>query len=334
MASSSTTTTLTIPTPALPAAIELVPLRAQPARSIRTPASHRASDEEQMIGPGGGGVAGGDDRQPPEGTTVFTRPDVSTVKLQLAAMNFATFLAGVNDASTGALVPYLQPAYGIGLLFVALVYLFNFAGWVVAALTNVHLTARIGTGGVMLLGAVLQLVARALQLWKPPFALFVATYFLAGIGTAYQDAQANSFVGGVHNAHRWLGVLHALYGLGALVSPLVATAIASRTPYWNYFYCVLLGITAFNVALVVWAFRWGIGRGLVGARERANSDFKATVTSRTVLVLSTFFFLYVGAEVTAGGAPPAPCLMAALCCFNMACVLGLTKRVQVGWWNF
>ena len=299
MASSSTTTTttLTVPTPPR-AAIELVPLRSHPARSVRAPAPHRALDEEQTIGPDGGGP------QPPQGTTVFTRPDVSTVKLQLAAMNFAILLAGINDGSTGALVPYLQPAYGIGLLFVALVYLVNFAGWAVAALTNVYLTARIGTGGVMLMGAVLQLSAYTLQLWKPPFTLFVATYFLTGTGTAYQDAQANSFVGGVHNAHRWLGVLHALYGTGALISPLLVTNIASRTPHWHYFYCILLGIAACNVALIVWAFRRGIGRGLVGARERANRDFKATVTSRTVLILSTFFFLYVGAEVTAGGELP------------------------------
>ncbi|KAF8544546.1 major facilitator superfamily domain-containing protein [Trichophaea hybrida] len=288
MASGSTTTTVTIPTPT--AAIELSTLKTS-TPSISTPSFRRRnSDEEQTT-----------HDEPPEGATVFTRPDVSTVKLQLVAMNFATFLAGVNDASTGVLVPYLQPAYNIGLLFVALVYLFNFAGWTVAAFTNVHLTARIGTGGVMLLGSILQMLAHALQLWKPPFPLFVITYFLAGVGIAYQDAQANSFVGGVNDAHRWLGVLHALYGAGALVSPLIVTNIASRTPYWNYFYFILLGIAAVNVGIIAWVFRKGMGRGATGAKETANKDFKRSVTNKTVLIMSAFFFLYVGAEVTAGG---------------------------------
>lgn len=58
--------------------------------------------------------------EPPEGATVFERPNVSEVKGKLLAANFAVFVAGLSDASTGALIPYLQPAYNIGLLFVAL----------------------------------------------------------------------------------------------------------------------------------------------------------------------------------------------------------------------
>lgn len=58
--------------------------------------------------------------QPPEGATVFERPNVSEVKGKLFSANFALFLAGLSDGSTGALIPYLEPAYNIGLLFVAL----------------------------------------------------------------------------------------------------------------------------------------------------------------------------------------------------------------------
>ncbi|KAI5796862.1 major facilitator superfamily domain-containing protein [Pyronema domesticum] len=239
--------------------------------------------------------------EPPTGATVFTPPPVSAIKFQLFAMNFATFLAGLNDAATGALVPYLQPAYNIGLLFIALVYLANFAGWTVAAFSNLHLHSRIGTGGVMLLGATLQLTAHAIQLSKPPYPVFVLTYFLVGIGIAFQDAQANAFVGGVNNAHRWLGILHALYGVGALISPLVATRIATTTSHWEWFYAVLLGTAGVNVVCITAAFWEGIGKGAQGAKERANKDLSKTVQNRTVLLMSAFFFLYVGTEVTAGG---------------------------------
>lgn len=65
--------------------------------------------------------------QPPEGATVFERPNVSEVKGKLFSANFALFLAGLSDASTGALIPYLEPAYNIGLLFVALVLVDDFS---------------------------------------------------------------------------------------------------------------------------------------------------------------------------------------------------------------
>jgi fucose permease len=262
---------------------------------LRLP-SLRDSDEEQVHE-----LADDVSPEPPSGAVVFTRPDVSSVKLQLVSVNFSIFLAGINDASTGALVPYLQPAYNIGLLFVALIYLVNFCGWMLAAFSNVHVTARFGTGGALLFGASLQMLAYALQFWKPPFPMFVVTYFIAGVGTAYQDAQANTLVGNVNNAHRWLGVLHAIYGLGALTSPLVATYIASHTPVWNYFYCIPFGLAVANVTIICAAFWKGLGKGTVAAQERATADLKKTVTNKSVLLLSLFFFLYVGTEVTAGG---------------------------------
>lgn len=44
-------------------------------------------------------------------------------------------------------------------------YLTNFAGWLVAAFTNVHLTARIGMGGVFIFGAIMQTAAYCLMFW-------------------------------------------------------------------------------------------------------------------------------------------------------------------------
>jgi hypothetical protein len=154
-------TTVTVPAPA--ASIELRTLSAK-TPSIHTSASSparqslSAADEESSP----------TDDQPPEGATVFGRPDVLTMKGKLISANFAIFVAGMNDSSTGALIPYLQPAYDIGLLFVALVYLINFSGWLVAAFTNVHLTARLGMGGVLVFGAVVQMLAYCLMFWVSP----------------------------------------------------------------------------------------------------------------------------------------------------------------------
>lgn len=82
-----------------------------------------------------------------------------------AACFFSLWIAGVHDGSNGALIPYLKLRYDIGLAFVALVYIATFLGWLMAALTNVHVTARCGMGGVLFIGSCLQLLQYVLQCW-------------------------------------------------------------------------------------------------------------------------------------------------------------------------
>lgn len=177
--------------------------------------------------------------------------------------------------------------------------LLNFALPIIMRLTR--RPNRLGMGGVLVFGAIMQFIAYVLIFWKPPFPLFVAAFFFSGLGVAYQDAQANTFVANMNSAHRWLGLLHALYGAGALVSPLIATSIAAHTPYWNYFYIVLLAFAAIDIGLLAWTFRSSLLKPLARAKDTADKDLKQTLSQRAVWVLSAFFFLYVGCEVTVGG---------------------------------
>ncbi|RSL90940.1 hypothetical protein CEP51_000461 [Fusarium floridanum] len=219
---------------------------------------------------------------------------------KIIAVNFAMLMAGVNDAATGALIPYIQPGYNVGLLPVATLYLVNFSGWFLAALTNVHIASRLGMGGTLVIGASIQLIAYALTFWKPPFLVFSSSFFFTGLGVAYLDAQVNTYVAHMRNSHRWLGVLHAAYGLGALLSPIAAALFATKTPYWHLFYLLMLFMTVCNI--LSWSFRDSLFKSSNGADgEGAGDQLKAALSEKSVWMISLFFFLYVGAEVTAGG---------------------------------
>jgi len=142
------------------------------------------------------------------------------------------------------------------------------------------------------------------------------------------DAQANTYQANLPRAHLYLGCLHAFYGTGALIAPLLATAIAtSDSTYkrWYYFYFIALGLTVVNCLLNGWVFREDIisawknnvkGRGKyaptveneairqeenAAKKTKANQDFKRIVKRKEVWVLCLYLFFYVGTEVTAGG---------------------------------
>jgi fucose permease len=105
----------------------------------------------------------------------------------------------------------------------------------------------------MLVGALLQIAAFAIQASAGPFPLFVGAYLVNGVGMAWQQAHANSYVGSV--GVRWrMSVLHATYGVGALFAPLLATYFAPRTD-WARHYLVSTGLSVLNAASIAAVFR-------------------------------------------------------------------------------
>lgn len=174
----------------------------------------------------------------------------------------------------------------------------------------------------------------------PPFPLFVITFFLVSLGQAFNDTQANTFVASTKGAYRWLALIHASYMAGCLVGPFVATAVASASASasastlgglrsrWYLFYTFPAGIGVMNLALVSYAFRDSLRprklsttalnagenterHGETGAAqvdadpESRNEDatrlIKSTLRRPSVLLLSLFYFFYIGSSITLSG---------------------------------
>jgi fucose permease len=161
---------------------------------------------------------------------------------------------------------------------------------------------------------------------RPPFWLYVLSFYVGGTGMALQDAQANTFNANLPNAHMLLGILHGMYGFGATISPIVATIIANSTPdfrRWHYFYYISAGLAVINSCFISYAFRDTIWPPLFRKlskmrkepaltdtvaprhdrrdRKQANKDFIAILKRKEVWLLAAYFFVYVGTEVTIAG---------------------------------
>ncbi|KAL7952017.1 MFS general substrate transporter [Trichoderma barbatum] len=250
-----------------------------------------------------------------------------SVYLKLISAGFSFFVAGVNDGSIGALIPYVIREFDISTAIVSSVYGANFLGWLFAAFANTHLCQYLNLGAMLALGAAFQIAAHALRAWNPPFGLFVVTFWLVSVGQAFQDTHANSWVASAvpKGAHRWLAFIHAMYMAGCLVGPFVATAIAStgHVSRWYLFYTFPLALGVINLALTLVAFRDTLGlqrksvpsesRGrtigetvensneVVSRNKEATQLIKKTTSTASVWLLSLFFFFYLGSVLTAGG---------------------------------
>lgn len=268
----------------------------------------------------------------PQQPSASEEPPTVTIprrNLKLFSAGFSFFVAGTNDGSMGALLPYMLQHYNIGTSFIALMYVNSrrlrtmlmlsrycatFLGWVVAAATNSHAPKFFNLGALLAIGASLQLLSQILRPWSPPFPLFVITFLFSGLGQAYQDAHANTFVSSVKGAHNWLGFIHGMYGFGCLVAPFIATAVASaQTPSrWTLFYTFPLGLNVVNFISVIIAFRESVNmikhvqltdtsveQG--GRNKSAMDEVRQMMKLRSLWLISLFFFFYLGVGMTSGG---------------------------------
>ncbi|KAI1824681.1 MFS general substrate transporter [Xylaria intraflava] len=252
------------------------------------------------------------EQQLSETQSIHREPATPFFKLIVAGYSF--FCAGVGDGTLGALVPYILSSFHIGTGEIAIIYATTFAGWLLAAITNPILTAHLTLGQLLLIGAVLQLIAQSLRPWSP-LAVFCVSFLFQALGVAYQDAHSNTFVSNLKNVpHRWLSFIHACYALGTFIGPLIATAIAnapnsSVVEGWRRVYFVLIGISVLNVAGVMIAFRDTLYSRLRVENETRGQkrnrlaliNMAKLLKSKTLWLLSLFYFFELGATFTAGG---------------------------------
>ncbi|GLB45227.1 putative MFS general substrate transporter [Lyophyllum shimeji] len=259
---------------------------------------------------------------------VQTKKQALDARFQFAACCVPLFLAGWNDAALGPLLPRIQSVYHVGFSVVSLLFVLACLGFITGALVNVPLSDKLGFGKVMVIGSLFEVVAYSLMVPALPFPVLAIAYFINGIGIAmqeslprsgcsgasdhdFQDAQASGYVAALErNAEAKMGLLHAVYGAGALCSPLVATQFAQLTR-WSFQYLVSLGLSIVNTLILITVFRFKTQDEClqqIGQRvpERtSNSQDRSTLrqilSHKTVHSLAFFIFVYLGVGVTIGG---------------------------------
>lgn len=122
-------------------------------------------------------------------------------------------------------------------------FLSPFLGYTVSAILSNLIHQRLGRRGVAFIGPACHLLAFAVISTNPPFPVLVIMYIFVGLGSGIQNAGWNVWISSLANSHEVLGCFHGFYGVGATVSPLVATTLITKVGWeWNTFYYLLVCI--------------------------------------------------------------------------------------------
>ncbi|EJD07347.1 MFS general substrate transporter [Fomitiporia mediterranea MF3/22] len=259
--------------------------------------------------PADGGVAL---KEKDEGNTTVTKTPamIWKARIDFAALCFTLFLAGWDSGTAGPLIPRFQLFYNVNFTIVSLIFIMNCVGFLLGAATNVFLTERLGFGKVLVLGSLAQTVGYILMAPALPFSVFCIAFLINGWGISLQDAQSNSFVAGLsENSSAKMGIMHALYGFGAVCSPFAATQFAQMPKHWSYHFIISTGIATINTIFLVLAFKGKtidecfleIGEAATEQGTSDDSKYKQILTNKVVHLLAFWSLVYVGIEITIGG---------------------------------
>lgn len=106
----------------------------------------------------------------------------------------------------------------------------------------------------MLVGCLFSVLMYSMVASGGPFPLIVTGFFFGGVGLAIVLAQSNVFLSRLDKNSKYLAFFHGSYGVGATVSPLLATTMINKGVRWNYVYLIALALMIFNTINCWFAF--------------------------------------------------------------------------------
>jgi fucose permease len=150
----------------------------------------------------------------------------------------------------GPLIPVFMDAYHVSLSQSGLVSLFQGLGGAVTVLFGIAFADKIRRSLLVTVAFGVYCGATLLMAVAPPYVVLLILFCFLGGGTRLLDATLNAYISDIHPAKRgfYLTLLHACFGVGALIGPLFSTVFISSRVHWPY---AFLALGSFSVAILI-----------------------------------------------------------------------------------
>ena len=169
--------------------------------------------------------------------TTATRQRLPTdTRIQVGFAFAAFILIGGSDAALGVLLPSMRSFYSIDKATIGLLFAAGTCGYLTSAFSSGPLVEKLGIRVFMMAGLGALAMSALIISFAPPFQVLMAAFVLAGFGSGLIDAGLNSHIASLPSNTFVLNTLHAFYGVGALLGPLLATAVVASAFQWNTLY--------------------------------------------------------------------------------------------------
>jgi len=234
-------------------------------------------------------------------TTSTAAPKTDYVAVLTAYLSF--IVLGLPGAMLGVAWasdkwPSIQKTFNLGLGEVGILFVAFTIGYSLASFICGRLYGRFNSSTLFFLGSLFSAAALAGYGVMPSWFLIVACGSLLGLGSGILDAGMNIHFAAVFNA-RLMNWLHACFGVGTVIGPILMTFILSRDGgTWQTGY--LIGSGAYMMMGLLFFLtrsRWvNIGRGTHEEGMLSAISARSTLSLPLVWISLGIFLAYAGLE--------------------------------------
>jgi len=223
----------------------------------------------------------------------------------LVALAFIAFISlGLPDGLMGVAWPsvraeFKQPLDSLGYMLVAAMI-----GYMTSSFISGKIMARLGVGGLLAASCALTGGSLLGYTLAPGWPVMVALAVFAGFGGGAIDAGINTYIA-THFKESLMQWLHASFGVGITLGPIIMTVGLNNTGMWRTGYWVVgTAQVLLAVCFVLTASMWRNGTSTRVEGERKLTDYRTpmqeTLREPRAWLSILLFFLYTGMEVILG----------------------------------
>jgi fucose permease len=231
--------------------------------------------------------------------------------VNLLALAYIAFVAlGLPISLMGVAWPTLRAELSLPLDALGLLLISTTTGYLISSFSIARLISRFGIGSLLIVSSLLSAVAFIGYAVAPSWAVIIVMGAVGGFGGGLMDAGLNTYLAAEYKESemQWL---HASFGLGATLSPLIMTASLALFASWRPAYIfvgALMAIMAiiFSLTLPAWKRPKRLSTETTESEdaERSLMDYRTSLWATLLRVVTwvsiLMFLLYTGAEFTLG----------------------------------
>lgn len=222
--------------------------------------------------------------------------------LVVAIAYFSFIVLGMPGAMLGvAWSPYMRETFDQPRDAVALVLFASTAGYFLASFISGWLMARLPAASLLALSCVLGAMGVLGYAIAPSFALLVLAGLFGGAGAGILDGGMNVYFA-AHYGPRLMNWLHACFGIGSTLAPLMMNAILNSDASWRIGPAIIGGMYLSLVVLFLLTRQSWPSLKMAHQSEEPVQHANALSTLRMPIVwLGIILFMaYAGVELSAG----------------------------------
>jgi fucose permease len=214
---------------------------------------------------------------------------------------------GFPDGMLGVAWPSMMRDFNVQNAQMGTMLLASTIGFLITSFNTGRLIRWFGISTLLIGSSVVRALGLLGIALAPEWPVLVGAAFLFGVGSGAIDGGMNTFFAMRVRSPRLMSWLHASFGLGATIAPIMLTALFSLGIIWRWGYAIvallqlMMGLFVFLRA-GDWQLRTQeLDAGEIDAQSSTGRrSTRATLARPIVWVNIALFFFYAGIEVTAG----------------------------------